>query len=547
VAGPPHTESRPRNRIGRPLTGGRRVVAAAVVATTFAFVPAGPATAGTPHIAARAVAAPQIVPAPSSLRTVPGVSFTLTRDTRIVAQPGSGTAGGYLAGLLRRSTGYPLPVSVSGGSQDVITLALSQAEKGEAYRLAVTKASVRLEAGTPEGLFRGVQTLRQLLPADAESSSVRPGPWTMPGVEISDSPRFAWRGTMLDVARHFFTVAQVERFLDLAALYKINTLHLHLSDDQGWRIAIDGWPRLAEYGGSTEVGGGPGGYYTQADYTQIVRYAAARYITVVPEIDGPGHTNAALASYAQLNCDDKAPPLYTGTNVGFSSWCIAKPVTYELLNDVLGQLSRLTPGPYLHIGGDEAHSTTPADYATYIQRIGPMVNGFGKTMVGWNEIGAAKIPAGSVAQYWNTAKGSENGTQTARDAVAQGAKVVMSPANRAYLDMKYDESTPLGQDWAGLVEVRDSYEWNPATLVDGVTENDVLGVEAPLWTETIVNNANIDYMTFPRLPAIAEIGWSPQALRTWDDFRVRLAAQGPRWTVMGVDYYRSPQVPWPAL
>jgi hexosaminidase len=322
-------------------------------------------------------------------------------------------------------------------------------------------------------------------------------------------------------------------------------LHLHLSDDQGWRIAIDGWPRLATYGGSTAVGGGKGGYYTQADYSAIVRYAAARYMTIVPEIDGPGHTNAALASYAQLNCDGKAPPLYTGTDVGFSSWCIAKPVTYELLNDVLGQLARLTPGPYLHIGGDEAHSTTAADYATFIEKVGPIVGRYGKKVVGWNEIGGAKIPPGSVAQYWNTAKGSEDGTQTARDAVAQGAKVVMSPANRAYLDMKYDESTPLGQDWAGLIEVRDSYEWDPATLVDGVTEKDVLGVEAPLWSETIVTNANIDYMTFPRLPAIAEIGWSPQARRSWDDFRVRLAAQGPRWSAMSVNFYRSPQVPWP--
>jgi hexosaminidase len=541
VAGPPLTDS----KHGRFLSG-RRVLAATVAATALVCAPGVPATAGQLPASTHAVAAPRVVPAPASLRTLPGVSFTLTRKTKIVARPGSGTAGGYLAGILRRSTGYPIPVTGAGGSRDAISLVVSRHEKGEAYHLAVTKASVRLEAGSAEGLFRGVQTLRQLLPPAIESPTVKPGPWTMPGVEVADSPRFAWRGTMLDVARHFFTVQQVERYIDQAALYKINTLHLHLSDDQGWRIAIDGWPRLATYGGSTAVGGGKGGHYTQADYTAIVRYAAARYMTIVPEIDGPGHTNAALASYAQLNCDGKAPPLYTGTDVGFSSWCIAKPVTYELLNDVLGQLARLTPGPYLHIGGDEAHSTTAADYATFIEKVGPIVGKYGKKMVGWNEIGAAKIPPGSLAQYWNTAKGSEGGTQTARDAVAQGAKVVMSPANHAYLDMKYDQSTPLGQDWAGLIEVRDSYEWDPATLVDGVTEKDVLGVEAPLWSETIVTNDNIDYMTFPRLPAIAEIGWSPQARRSWDDFRVRLAAQGPRWSAMSVNFYRSPQVPWPA-
>ncbi|GAB2868497.1 beta-N-acetylhexosaminidase [Actinoallomurus bryophytorum] len=541
MAGPPPTES---GTIGR-MFSGRRVLAATVAAAALVSVPGAPASAGGLPASPAAVATPHVVPAPTSLRTVPGVSFTLTRKTRIVARPGSGTAGSYLAGVLRRSTGYPLPVTVSGGSRDVIDLALSRNEKGEGYRLAVTKASVRLEAGTAEGLFRGVQTLRQLLPPSVESPTRKPGPWTMPGVQVEDSPRFAWRGIMLDVSRHFFTVQQVERYIDQAAAYKINMLHLHLSDDQGWRIAINGWPRLTTYGGSTAVGGGKGGYYTQADYTRIVRYAAERYMTVVPEIDGPGHTNAALASYAQLNCDGKAPPLYTGTEVGFSSWCIAKPVTYELLDDVLGQLARLTPGPYLHIGGDEAHSTTPADYATFIGKVAPIVGKYGKKVAGWNEIGAGKIPAGSVAQYWNTAKGSEDGTQTARDAVAQGAKVVMSPANHAYLDMKYDENTPLGQDWAGLVEVQDSYDWDPATLVDGVTEKNVLGVEAPLWSETLVTSDDIEYMAFPRLPAIAEIGWSPQAARAWSDFRLRLAAQGPRWTAAGVHFYRSPQVPWP--
>jgi hexosaminidase len=541
VASPPLTAS----DTPAPRTG-RRVLAATAAATALVSVPGAPAVAAQLQHPPHAVAAPRIVPAPASLRTLPGVSFTLTRSTRIVARPGSGTAGTYLAGILRRSTGYPLPISATDGSNDVIALSLAGHEKGEGYRLAVTKASVRLEAGTAEGLFRGVQTLRQLLPPSIESPAVRPGPWTMPGVEVEDSPRFAWRGTMLDVARHFFTVQQVERYIDLAAAYKVNMLHLHLSDDQGWRIAIDGWPRLAEYGGSTAVGGGKGGYYTQAEYAQIVRYATERYITVVPEIDGPGHTNAALASYAELNCDGKAPPLYTGTDVGFSSWCIGKPVTYRLLEDVLGQLARLTPGPYLHIGGDEAQSTKPADYVSFVERVARIAEKDGKKIAGWNEIGAAEIPAGSVAQYWNTAKGSEDGTQTARDAVARGAKIVMSPANHAYLDMKYDESTPLGQDWAGLVEVRDAYQWNPATLVDGVAEKDVLGVEAPLWSETIVTNNDIDYMTFPRLPAIAEIGWSPQKSRTWSDFRVRLAAQGPRWTAMAVHYYRSPQVPWPS-
>jgi hexosaminidase len=516
-------------------------------AAALAAVPGAPAVAGLPlHAAAPAVATPRVVPAPASLRALSGVSFTLTRRTRIVVRPGADRAGTYLAAILRRSTGYPLPISRTGGTTGAIALSLTGGGGGEAYRLSVRRDAVRLSSGTPTGLFRGLQTLRQLLPPAVESATVRPGPWSVPGVEVDDAPRFAWRGTMLDVARHFFTVAQVKRYIDTAALYKINMLHLHLSDDQGWRIAIPGWPRLASYGGSTAVGGGPGGHYTERDFAEIVRYAAQRYMTVVPEIDGPGHTNAALASYAKLNCDGHAPPLYTGTDVGFSSLCIGKPVTYEFLDAVLGRLAKLTPGPYLHIGGDEAMSTKPADYAEYLRRVAAIVRRHGKTLSGWADIGAATVPRGSIAQYWQPAKGSEKGTETARAAVRQGARLVMSPADHAYLDMKYTASTPLGQDWAGLVEVRDAYAWDPGTLLDGVTDKDVAGVEAPLWTETIVTDRNIDYMTLPRLPAVAEIGWTPRTGRSWNDFRVRLAAQGPRWTALGRAFYRSPQVPWPA-
>jgi hexosaminidase len=521
-----------------------RVLAVAAAAVALGSVPGAPATA-TQASQASAVAAPRIVPVPASMRTITGESFTLTRTTRILASPGAGTAPGYLAAILRRSTGFPLPVAPGGSAANAIALSVS-GRGGEGYHLAVTGGSVRLAAGSPAGLFRGVQTLRQLLPPAIESASAQPGPWTMPGVEIDDAPRFAWRGTMLDVSRHFFTVDQVKRYIDLASQYKVNMIHLHLSDDQGWRIAIDGWPRLTRIGGSTEVGGGEGGYYTRDDYAEIVRYAAEHYMTLVPEIDGPGHTNAALASYAKLNCDDKAPPLYTGTEVGFSTLCIDKPVTYEFLDDVLGRLAAMTPGPFLHIGGDEAHSTKPDEYVRFIGRVAQIVNRHGKTMAGWADIGAARIPAGSVAQFWQPARGSQNRTRTARAAVRQGAKLVMSPADHAYLDMKYTAQTPLGLSWAGLVEVRDAYEWDPAALLDGVGEKDVLGVEAPLWSETISTNDHIDFMAFPRLPAIAEVGWSPQGRRAWDDFRLRLAEQGRRWDVMGVNFYRSPQVPWPA-
>jgi hexosaminidase len=328
-------------------------------------------------------------------------------------------------------------------------------------------------------------------------------------------------------------------------MYKVNVLHLHLTDDQGWRIAIDGWPRLTGVGGSTAVGGGPGGFYTQRDLAAIVSHAAARHMTVVPEIDVPGHVNAALASYAELTCEGRSPALYTGIGVGFSSLCVREPVTYRFLEDVIGQVAALTPGPYLHIGGDEANSTSREDYITFIGRVRQIVQAHGKRMVGWEQVAVAPLPGTAVAQYWSGASGSDPAADNARAAVRQGVQLVLSPANRVYLDMKYDAGSRLGQDWAGPVEVRASYDWDPATLVDGVSERSVLGVEAPLWTETLASPADIEQMAFPRVAGAAEIGWSPASARSWPGFRARLAAQGPRWTALGVEFHRSPQVPWP--
>ncbi|MGH8880871.1 MAG: beta-N-acetylhexosaminidase, partial [Stackebrandtia sp.] len=452
--------------------------------------------------------------------------------------------GDYLAGVLRRSTGFALPVT-GRPAAGAITLALSKGVAGpEAYRLDVTAGGVKLTARSAQGLFRGVQTLRQLFPAKVEAASAQPGPWVAPGVRIADAPRFAWRGAHLDVSRHFFGVGTVKRYIDLIALYKINVLHLHLSDDQGWRITVDSWPRLTTFGGSTQVGGGPGGFYTKADYAEIVRYATSRHMTVVPEIDTPGHTNAALASYAELNCDGVAPPLYTGIEVGFSSLCIPKEVTYRFLDDVTREVAAQNPAKTYHVGGDEAHSTAPADYVTFIDRMQGIVHEHDRTMMGWVDIARGNLKPGAIAQYWYPDEGSAGRTDLAREAKAKGAKIVMSPANKAYLDMKYDANTPLGLSWAGFVEVADSYQWDPATLVDGVGESDVLGVEAPLWSETLLNIDHIEFMAFPRLPGIAEIGWSPASGRSFDEYRLRLAAQGPRWANMSVDFYRSPQVPW---
>ncbi|GAA0458449.1 beta-N-acetylhexosaminidase [Streptomyces sp. NPDC046215] len=508
-------------------------------------------TAATARPAEPAPAAPlgRVIPAPASVR--PGGSpYEITGRTRIQVPRHSREArrvGAYLAELLRPSTGYALPLtsSAAGTRDGGIRLRLGDPDRAlgaEGYRLAVTGRAVTISARTDAGLFHGVQSLRQLLPPDVERRSPQPGPWKIAGGTVTDAPRFAHRGAMLDVARHFFPVAQVKRYIDRLALYKINRLHLHLSDDQGWRIAVDSWPRLTTYGGSTQVGGGPGGFYTKDDYREIVRYAGSRHLTVVPEIDMPGHTNAALASYARLNCDGTAPPLYTGTAVGFSSLCVPKRDTYDFVDDVVRELAALTPGPYLHIGGDEAHSTPHADYTAFMDRVQPVVAKYGKTVIGWHQLTGARPAPGAVAQYW----GRSGTEKDVVDAARAGTRLILSPADRAYLDMKYTKDTPLGLDWAGYVEVRQSYDWDPGAYVKGVPEEAVLGVEAPLWTETLSTGAHLDYMAFPRLPGIAELGWSPGAAHGWDGYRTRLAAQAPRWDALGIGYYRSPQVPWPA-
>ncbi|MEU8762045.1 beta-N-acetylhexosaminidase [Streptomyces sp. NPDC048659] len=525
------------------------------------LVAAGLATVGavgTPRADGREPAAPRplgaVVPAPATVAPG-GAPYTLGRSAAVRVDPGTGGAqaretraiGRYLAGLLRPSTGYPLPVVDDDAARGGILLRLSPRATAlgeEGYELRSGRTGVTLTAHRPAGLFRGVQTLRQQLPAAVEQRTVQPGPWRIAGGTVTDTPRFAYRGAMLDVSRHFFTVDQVKRYIDQLALYKINKLHLHLSDDQGWRIAIDSWPRLAGYGGSTQVGGGPGGFYTKDDYREIVRYAASRYQEVVPEIDMPGHTNAALASYAELNCDGVAPPLYTGTAVGFSSLCVPKEITYDFVDDVIRELAALTPGRYLHIGGDEAHSTSHDDYVAFMDRVQPVVAKYGKTVIGWHQLTGARPAEGALAQYWGLDRSSAAEKERVAAAGRNGTGIILSPADRAYLDMKYTKDTPLGLSWAGYVEVQRSYDWNPATLLPGLPESAIAGVEAPLWTETISQSAHIDTMAFPRLPGIAELGWSPAATHDWEAYRLRLAAQGPRLTALGIDYHRSPQVPW---
>ena len=514
--------------------------ASSASATSLSPTP-GPATDGGAITAS-------LIPLPVLASTDESESFTLTAATKIVAAPGADVraVADDLAALLRPATAFPLPVSTadtatSPNNSIVLRLAANNSVLGnEGYDLTILRSGVLISANAAAGLFHGVETLRQLLPASIEAKQPSAGPWRVIGGRVVDYPRFAYRGAMLDVTRHFFPVSDVERYIDELALYKVNMLHLHLSDDQGWRIAIDAWPNLAAHGGSSEVGSRTGGgYYTKTDYSTIVRYAQAHFITVVPEIDTPGHTNAALSSYPELNCDGVAPQVYIGEQVGFSSLCVDKPVTYKFLDDVVAELAALTPGPYIHLGGDEAQSTPSSDYVTFVQKAAQIVAAHGKQLMGWAEISSAKLDPSAVAEYWNF---NDHGTSE-QAAAAQGVKVVAAPANHAYLDQKYNDQTTLGLNWAGYISVEDAYAWDP---LDGgrVSEADLLGVEAPLWSETLHTMSDIEYMAWPRMAGIAEIGWTPQNERAWSTYSTRLAAQAPRWTEMGVNFYRSPQVAW---
>ena len=524
-----------------------RIVAGtlALLLANGAGAPAAQAPPPAAPAARVAATMPELVPLPAELALTGGEPFVIGAST--IVQVASGDAAlartaRDVTEWIRRATGLRLTDRPAGGgaagTRIEIGLDPARQELGaEGYAITIEPQRLALTARTAAGVFFGAQTIRQMLPYSAEYEALlylAPREVALPALRITDTPRYAWRGAMLDVARHFFTVEEVKRFIDLLALHKMNRLHLHLSDDQGWRIAIRKWKDLTLKGGRTEVGGTPGGFYTQAQYKDLIAYAAERFITVVPEIDMPGHTNAALASYSELNCNGKAPAPFTGTEVGFSSLCVAEEVTYRFIDDVVGEIAALTPGPYFHIGGDEVKTLTPAQYRAFVERVQKIVHRHGKEMIGWDEIAPATLAPTTIVQHWRP--------DAAKADLARAPRLIMSPADRAYLDMKYDADTALGLRWAGLVPLETAYDWDPDVLAG--RPDAVLGVEAPLWSETLATLRDAEFMAFPRLAAIAELGWSPRAAHDWERFRTRLAAQAPRWSALGINFYRDPAVSW---
>lgn len=496
-----------------------------------------------------------VVPAPAAVAADPAAApFPFAARARVA---GDAAAAGVFAAAAAARTGLrPEPAE-----EAPITFRIAAGGAPESYRIAVDEASAAVTAPDAAGLFYGAHTLGQLICADGEG-------WAIPAVTIDDAPRFGYRGLMLDVARHFFDVATVKAVIDRASALKLNVLHLHLSDDQGWRLQLESRPELTERAADTAVYGDPGGFYTKADYAEVVDYAASRHMIVVPEFDLPGHTHAIGLAYPELAEDPvitahiedvvreyggvlpRRGEAYTGFAVGFSSLRIHEEATYEFVADVFGELAAMTPGPYLHLGGDETLGTSAEDFAEFMARASAIVAGLGKTPIAWHEAGAAPgLDERTIGQYWGYVVPDGVTDAAARAIVAKGSRLILSPADAIYLDMKNAADAPLGLTWArGHTSVRRSYEWEPTAVIEGVGQSDLLGVEAALWTETIRSLADLDDMVFPRLASAAEVAWSPapgaSPLRSWESFRVRVGALGPLWRAQGISYHADPDVPW---
>ena len=362
----------------------------------------------------------------------------------------------------------------------------------------------------------------------------------VPCVVVEDAPRFAWRGLSVDVARHFFGPQVLRVLVDAMARLKLTVLHLHLSDDQGWRLEIPSRPLLTQRSGSTAVDGDPGGWYSVADYAELTDYALERGVVLVPEIDLPGHVNAALHAYGELTPSGLPEPEFTGIDVGFSKLDASLASTEPFLRDVLADVAAMTPGPYLHIGGDEVLTMEAEEHRALVGLAAAQVLAAGKTVVGWQEVAGAELGAGAVVQLWDE---REDPARVVA-AVERGAGLLLSPATRVYLDMKYEPSTPLGLDWAGTVELRDAYSWDPLAVVPQVPADRVVGIEAAVWTETLRTADDLFSMLLPRLAAVAEVAWSDPGLTDWDGFAARVPALARRWSAAGLAWHRAADVEW---
>jgi hexosaminidase len=517
------------------------------------------------------VAAQQLIPRPGVMMQRAG-HFTLTSGTVIWTDPSSAALGQRLARYLEPATGFTFRV-LADGTAPARSISLRRDESlrrlgGEAYALEVSPSGVIARAPEDAGLFYAVQTIRQLLPMQIfREAVVRGVEWNLPAISIEDSPRFAWRGGHLDVARHFMPKEFVKKYIDLLALHKLNSLHLHLTDDQGWRIEIKRYPKLTEVGAwrkETLVGrwrneaeaqydGQPhGGFYTQEDMKEIVAYGKARYVSIVPEIEMPGHAVAAIAAYPELGVTGQSMDVATHWGV-FSDIFNVEPATIQFLQNVLAEVIEIFPGRYVHIGGDEAEKSkwkASERIQTRIAELGlkdehelqswftrqmdTFLVAHGRRLVGWDEILEGGLAENAVVMSW---RGTEGGLKAAR----AGHDVVMTPTSHTYFDyyQSKDRTTePLAIGGFLPLETVYAYEPVPAELEPEFARH-VLGAQGQLWTEYMSNPKQVEYMAFPRLSALAEVLWSPKEAKDYSDFLQRLGTHVERLAVLDVNFRKK--------
>jgi hexosaminidase len=515
-----------------------------------------------------------IIPAPVKAQAGEG-NFLLLPGTRILTDRAFKHEAQLLAARLRAGTAFTIKIKAfkaqDAGGDIVLTTNEADASLGpEGYQLSVTPKTVVIRATTSAGVFYGEQSLLQLLSPGIfhnltrkEVSGANDAIWEVPCVEISDSPRFAWRGFMLDVSRHFFTKPEVEQVLDLMALYKLNTFHWHLVDDQGWRIQIKKYPKLTSVGAwrdsigfglasnsatAYDASGRYGGFYTQRDIRDVIAYAAARHITIVPEIEMPGHSSAALKAYPQFLCPNVESTVPEKGGIFNGVYCAGNEATYAFLADILSEVTKLFPGKYIHIGGDEVDKKNWRQCALcqsrmksenlkdekelqayFTRRVEKIVNADGKCLIGWSEIREGGLAPSAALMDW-IGGGAES--------AASGHDVVMSPTKYCYFD--YCQATNRDSEpksIGGFLPLTRVHQFDP--MPDKLApelQAHVLGGQANLWAEYVPNLRHVEYMMFPRLGALSETVWSPKENRDWDDFQKRTALNEKRLTEMGVNY-----------
>lgn len=514
-----------------------------------------------------------LIPWPQQVQAMDG-SFALTPQTRIYADWSSHKTAEFLTRRLRTSTGYPLKIHwkpFGAIPKNAILLTTKNANTNlglEGYKLLVNTNSIVISAPTQAGLFYGSQTLLQLLPPEIFSTNtVANLQWQTPCIQIADWPRFPWRGLMLDVSRHFYNKAEVEAIIDEMALYKLNRFHWHLVDDQGWRIEIQKYPKLTQIGAwrthcnieppdphlpapawtsSTPDKFGPdgryGGFYTQKDIREIIAYAAARHIIIVPEIEMPGHSEAALAAYPQFSCFGGPYTTDSDLSIHDGIYDPSNEQTFQFLDNILSEVFQLFPGPYIHVGGDEVRKDywdkSPACRALmrreglhsedelqsyFIKRMEKFINSRGKTLIGWSEILKGGLATNAVVMDWI------GGGQQAAEA---GHDAIMTPIEYCYFD--HFHSPKAVDNYISLEKVY-SFEPIPAGLPPSL-QSRILGAEAVLWTEYIASLPHAQYMLFPRTCALSEVMWSAPDARDWDGFQRRLTTDELRLTARGVNY-----------